>query len=63
MAAESEKRATELIRQFLRDNGPSTVSDLRQKIGSSRRVIIPLLERLDRAGVTSRKDDKRELRQ
>jgi selenocysteine-specific elongation factor len=63
MPTESEKRATELICQFIRDHGPATVSDLRQTIGSSRRVIIPLLERLDRAGVTERVDDKRALRQ
>jgi selenocysteine-specific elongation factor len=63
MAPESEKRATELICRHLREHGPATVSDLRQLIGSSRRVIIPFLERLDRAGVTERVDDRRMLRQ
>jgi selenocysteine-specific elongation factor len=62
MGAESEKAATELISQFLREHGPATVSDLRQAIGSSRRVIIPLLERLDRAGIMERVADKRVLR-
>jgi selenocysteine-specific elongation factor len=63
MTAESVRRATELIRQFLRQHGPATVSELRQTLGSSRRVIVPLLERLDREGVTLRQDDKRSLSQ
>jgi len=61
MGAESVRRATELIRQFIREHGPATVSELRQALGSSRRVIVPLLERLDRDGVTLRQNDKREL--
>jgi selenocysteine-specific elongation factor len=62
MVSEIEKQATELISRFIRDHGPATVSDLRQAIGSSRRVIIPFLERLDRAGVTERAGDRRTLR-
>jgi selenocysteine-specific elongation factor len=61
MTTESVKRATELILQYLREHGPATVSELRQTLGSSRRVIVPLLERLDRDGVTVRRDDKRAL--
>ena len=63
MTSESVSRATELIRQYLLEHGPATVSELRQTLGSSRRVIVPLLERLDRDGVTLRRDDKRSLRQ
>lgn len=63
MAAESVIRATELIRKFIREHGPATVSELRQALSSSRRVIIPLLERLDRDAVTLRQDDRRTLRQ
>ena len=62
LAADSLKRMTELIRQHIQDHGPTTVSQLRQKIGCSRRVIIPLLERLDRDRVTVRNGDIRELR-
>jgi predicted transcriptional regulator len=58
MTAENVRRATELIHQFIRDQSPATVSELRQTLGSSRRVIVPLLERLDRAGITLRQDDK-----
>ena len=61
LATDSEKRATELIREFIRERGPATVSELRKALGSSRRVVVPLLERLDRLGVTSRRDDKRSL--
>ncbi len=62
MTAESMKQATEMIRQFIRAKGPATTSDLRQMLGNSRRVAIPLLERLDRDGVTLRQGDKRLLR-
>jgi selenocysteine-specific elongation factor len=62
MTAENVARAAALIRQFIRTHGPATVSDLRQALGSSRRVVVPLLERLDRDGVTSRQGEKRVLR-
>src|SRR6185437_1317394 len=52
LAAESAKRATEMVREFIRSHGPATVSELRQMLGNSRRVALPLLERLDRDGVT-----------
>jgi hypothetical protein len=35
---------------------------LRQALGSSRRIMVPLLERLDRDGFTARVGDKRRLR-
>ena len=40
---------------------PFTTSDARQALGTSRRVAIPLLEWLDRAGVTRRLPDDRRL--
>jgi selenocysteine-specific elongation factor len=49
------------VTEFISTNGPSTVSQLRQALGSSRRVVVPLLERLDREGVTRRAGDKRML--
>jgi selenocysteine-specific elongation factor len=63
MAAEHVKTASELIREFIRSRGPATVSDLRQMLGSTRRVTMPLLARLDREGVTVRQGEKRILRQ
>jgi len=62
MSVDSMKHASEMIRQFIRAKGPATTSDLRQMLGNSRRVAIPLLERLDRDGVTLRQGDKRSLR-
>ena len=38
------------------------MSELRQALGSSRRVVVPLLEHLDRTFVTLRQGDKRTLR-
>ncbi len=51
-----------VIKSFLRQHGSGTVSDLRQAVGSSRRIVVPLLERLDRERVTRRDGDKRVLR-
>ena len=55
------ERMKSQVAEFISKNGPSTVSQLRQALGSSRRVMVPLLERLDRAGVTQRAGDKRML--
>jgi len=48
---------------FISSHGPATVSQLRQELGSSRRIIIPFLEHLDRARITQRDGDKRQLRE
>ena len=61
-AAENLKHMTESIRKYIQDHGPATVSQLRQSLGCSRRIIVPLLERLDREGVTVRDGDFRKLR-
>jgi len=47
---------------FISERGPSTVSDLRQKLGTSRRILVPFLEHLDRCGVTQRESERRKLR-
>jgi selenocysteine-specific elongation factor len=59
---ESFDRMKSQVAEFISKNGPATVSELRQALGSSRRVMVPLLERLDREGVTRREGDKRCLR-
>src|SRR5213596_1018252 len=56
-AEEMQKTITEL----LSEHGYATASQLRQKIGTTRRVIIPFLEYLDRTGVTLRVGDERVL--
>jgi selenocysteine-specific elongation factor len=49
------------VTEFIFKNGPATVSELRQSLGSSRRIMVPFLERLDRDGITRRVADKRTL--
>ena len=58
----SFERMKSQVAEFISKNGPATVSELRQALGSSRRIMVPLLERLDRDGVTRRVGDKRSLR-
>ena len=58
---ESFERMKSQVTEFISKNGPATVSQLRQALGSSRRVVVPLLERFDREGVTRRAGDKRTL--
>ena len=42
--------------------GRATVSDLREVVGTTRRILVPLLERLDKDGFTRREGDFRTLR-
>jgi selenocysteine-specific elongation factor len=58
---ENFARMQATIVDFISKQGPATVSQLRQELQTSRRVIIPLLERLDRDGVTRRIGDQRVL--
>ena len=58
---ESFERMKSQVAGFVLKNGPATVSELRQALGTSRRVMVPLLERLDREGMTRRMGDKRTL--
>jgi selenocysteine-specific elongation factor len=59
---ENFERMKSRIIEFISKNGPATVSELRQALESSRRIMVPLLEKLDREGVTRRVGDKRTLR-
>jgi selenocysteine-specific elongation factor len=59
---ENFERIKSRVTEFISKNGPATVSELRQAIGSSRRIMVPLLERLDRDGITRRVGDKRSVR-
>jgi selenocysteine-specific elongation factor len=58
---ESFERMKSQVAEFISKNGAATVSELRQMLGSSRRVMVPFLERLDRDGITRRAGDKRML--
>ncbi|MBI2948031.1 MAG: selenocysteine-specific translation elongation factor [Verrucomicrobia bacterium] len=63
LLADAYARATQAVKQFLQAHQSATVSELRQAIGASRRIVVPLLERLDKEGVTRREGDQRVLRQ
>jgi selenocysteine-specific elongation factor len=62
MAADALRNATDRIRRYLKNQGGASASELRQILKTSRRVIIPLLERLDKEGVTMRQGDQRVLK-
>ena len=62
LSAADFKRATDSIKTLLRARGAATVSELRQALATSRRIMVPLLEKLDRDGVTLRQGDRRVLR-
>jgi selenocysteine-specific elongation factor len=58
---EAAKQMQSKIAAFISRNGSATVSELRQELGTSRRILIPFLEHLDRAGITRREGDRRRL--
>ena len=62
MLAEHAAQAAGVVRELITRQGSATVSDMRQALGTNRRVIVPLAEYLDRTGVTLRKGDVRVLR-
>lgn len=49
------------VRAHIEANGPATVSDLKNAIGTTRRVMVPLAEKMDRDRVTVRVGDKRKI--
>jgi selenocysteine-specific elongation factor len=51
-----------LVKQHLRKHGQATASELRTATDTTRRIMIPLLEKMDRDGVTVRQGDVRVLR-
>ena len=59
MSADAVDRAAAGVRRHVRAHGPSSAGDLRQALGTTRRVMVPLLELLDRRGVTRRIGDLR----
>ncbi len=60
--AASVEHATDLVRNYLTEHQSATASDLRQVLGTSRRVAMPLLEHLDVKGLTRRQGDVRVLK-
>src|SRR5438552_18557435 len=62
LSRESFEQMQNAVVAFISERGPSTVSDLRQKLGTSRRILVPFLEHLDRCGVTQRESERRKSR-
>jgi selenocysteine-specific elongation factor len=60
---DSFDRMRAIVVKFISAHGSATASQLRETIGTSRRVIIPFLEYLDRTGITQRTGDLRKLRE
>jgi selenocysteine-specific elongation factor len=61
LLGESFERMKNAVADFISKHGPATVSELRQELESSRRIMVPFLERLDRESFTRRVGDKRTL--
>ena len=59
ISQQSFLRMKSIILRTLRATGSGTASELRQVLGTTRRIIIPLLETLDREGHTRREGDRR----
>lgn len=59
LSAAAYTRAVAVIGEHLRRTGGATVSELRPVLGTSRRILIPLLEHLDKRRVTVRQGDVR----
>lgn len=49
------------IVEFIKKNGEATVSQLREYLSTTRKYMVPILEKLDQLGVTQRDGDKRTL--
>ncbi|MFA6560385.1 MAG: SelB C-terminal domain-containing protein [Verrucomicrobiia bacterium] len=59
---ESYDEACRRVREFLKQRGQATMSELRELLKTNRRIAVPLLERMDKDGVTVRTGDVRKLK-
>lgn len=56
------EKIKQIVIDYLTENEKGTASDMRKEIGTVRRVLMPLLEKLDEDGVTRRDGDNRYLK-
>jgi selenocysteine-specific elongation factor len=63
MLTSAYQQAVDTVRGHIETAGPATASDLRKAIGTTRRILMPLLEFLDQSGITQRNGDVRVLRE
>lgn len=62
ISEEAHDLARQRVVEFLRTHGRATVSEIRLELGTSRRVVVPLLEKFDRERLTARLGNHRVLR-
>ena len=62
LGAAQFNRCRLLVKQHLRKHGQATSSELRMAMDTTRRIVIPILEKMDRDGVTVRRGNVRVLR-
>lgn len=62
LSASAFAEMKERVTATLRTRGATTTSELRQTLGTTRRVLVPVLEHFDRIGLTIRQGDRRSLR-
>jgi len=55
-----EKIKSQVV-DFIGEHGEATVSQLREHLSTTRKYMVPILEKLDQSGVTQREGDKRVL--
>ena len=59
LTAGAYSQAVSRVKAVLCQRGPATVSELRQALGCTRRLMVPLCEKLDHEGLTHREGDVR----
>jgi selenocysteine-specific elongation factor len=62
MGAQAYAQAQAAVAAYLDEHGSATVAQLRDHLGATRRLVVPLLEHLDAARLTVRDGDLRRLR-
>jgi selenocysteine-specific elongation factor len=61
LTAEQARDARGRVRSTIESNGPMTVAEIRDLLGTTRKYAVPLCEWLDRTGATRRNGDERTL--
>ncbi len=60
--AEAYREMAERVVRFIREKGRTTVAEVRNLLGTSRKYVMPLLLHMDRQRITRRVGDDRVLR-
>jgi selenocysteine-specific elongation factor len=58
---EDFEKIKNMVVDFIRKYGQATVSELREHLSTTRKYMVPILEKLDQLGITQREGDKRRL--